>query len=99
MQPGSVESAPLNAWLHISICRVYNFSKNEFQVNLLPCDRPNDVYSSVALRYFYEEFRIFMQNISSVEQKRAEDEHSEDETLRSLACALRAAMPQVFSPI
>uniref|UniRef100_A0A7E4UYQ3 DNA-directed RNA polymerase n=1 Tax=Panagrellus redivivus TaxID=6233 RepID=A0A7E4UYQ3_PANRE len=49
------------------------------EVNLLPCDVPADVYSSVAAR---------------VESKRIEDEQNPDAPGHEVAVELRAAMPQ-----
>ncbi|CAD5217225.1 unnamed protein product [Bursaphelenchus okinawaensis] len=53
--------------------------KGAAEVNLLPSDRPADIYSSVAAR---------------VEQKRLQHEESDDEKLRALARDLRDHLPQ-----
>uniref|UniRef100_A0A0R3S3V6 DNA-directed RNA polymerase n=1 Tax=Elaeophora elaphi TaxID=1147741 RepID=A0A0R3S3V6_9BILA len=52
------------------------------EVNLVPAEKPSDVYSSVAVR---------------VEQKRLEDEQSPDSEVRDLALSLRAIMPDPVS--
>ncbi|KAL4001631.1 DNA-dependent RNA polymerase family protein [Acanthocheilonema viteae] len=52
------------------------------EVNLVPAEKPSDVYSSVALR---------------VEQKRLEDERSLDFKVRDLALSLRTIMPEPVS--
>ncbi|VDM97780.1 unnamed protein product [Thelazia callipaeda] len=52
------------------------------EVNLLSAEKPNDVYSSVAMR---------------VEQKRLEDEQNLNSEIRNLALSLRAVMPDPVS--
>ncbi|VDK78084.1 unnamed protein product [Litomosoides sigmodontis] len=52
------------------------------EVNLVPAEKPSDVYSSVAVR---------------VEQKRLEDEQSLDSEVRDMALSLRAIMPDPVS--